>query len=434
MRVLFGHATTVFVLLVGNPLGAQEAAPASPPGSLQPAFDAAGKLAADPATQAAAIEKLEALVDLHRANSKLYDRAVALLFRHYIQTDQGEQVARLASQAIAYETGRFEQPVLSRLLEEARRKFPDQFAELDAQRGGAARPAPPSQDVDDDLAEGILQRGDRELREKSLAALRQQLTAKAGPGQQIAGLVNLGRALSAKFDREPFRQLVLPLLESDDETVRSLAVSCLPGLSENRDDLARLLPLTADPSPAVRSQLAGALIGLGQGQAVDQVAPALVRLLRDDNEDVIHDSIRSMWGQYRTPDLNEVLIELSNHPRHHHVAIYHGLSTQQEKSVEVCRRLVEELADPDWNNSGRAAWGLTYGVVPEAAALVEQGLLAALPEETNAYTRGQEFRALATVATEASRAYLEQVVRSTAETDEVRAQAQQILDQLDAPR
>ena len=205
-------------------------------------------------------------------------------------------------------------------------------------------------------------------------------------------------------------------------------------MSTNRDDLAALLPLVDDPSPQVRSQLASALIGIGQGEAVDQVAPALVKLLRDEDEDVIHSSIRSMWGQYRTPDLNQVLIELSDHPKHHHVAIYHGLSTQQQKSVAVCRRLVEELADPDWNNSGRAAWGLTYGVVPEAAAIVENALLVALPEEMNDYTRKQEFRALRNVATEKSRTYLEQVAGSNEETDEFRSMARLILTELDAKR
>jgi len=429
MRVFFGQAIAIVVLLASDPLGAEE-----PQGSLKPLFDEAQQLADDPATSDGAIPKLEAIVDSHRRNNKLYDQALARLFRYYIETDRGEQAARLAADTMEYERGRFERPLLSRILEEARRKFPEEFAKLAAAADRDSQHALNPNAVDGDLVQSILQRGDTELREESLAALRQQLAADAGPQLQAAGLATLSQALAAKFDREPFRQLVLPLVKSDDATVRYLAVLCLPGVSTNRDDLAALLPLVDDPNPNVRSQLARALIGLGQGEAIDQVAPALVQLLRDENDDVVHDSIRSMWGEYRTPELNEVLIELSDHPRHHHVAIYHGLSTQQQKSAAVCRRLIEELADPDWNNSGRAAWGLTYGVVPEAAALVEEGLLVALPEETNPYTRGQEFSALHLVATEASRTYLEQVVRSTEETDEVRAQAQQILDRLDAQR
>jgi hypothetical protein len=102
----------------------------------------------------------------------------------------------------------------------------------------------------------------------------------------------------------------------------------------------------------------------------------------------------------------------------------------REKSVAVCRRLVDELDDPDWNNSGRAAWGLTYGVPEEAESLVEQGLLEALPEETNPYTRKQEFRALRGVATEKSRQYLESVVESELDTEEFKQMSREILADL----
>jgi hypothetical protein len=97
----------------------------------------------------------------------------------------------------------------------------------------------------------------------------------------------------------------------------------------------------------------------------------------------------------------------------------------------VCRRLVQELGDPDWNNSGRAAWGLTYGVSDEAKGLVEEGLLKALPEETNDYTREQEFRALRSVATEKSRPYLTSVANSQTETDKYKGLAREVLALLD---
>jgi hypothetical protein len=101
------------------------------------------------------------------------------------------------------------------------------------------------------------------------------------------------------------------------------------------------------------------------------------------------------------------------------------------KSPEVCRRLIEELDEPDWNDSGRAAWGLTYGVTEEAKSLVEKGLLKALPEETNPYTRKQEFRALRRVATEKSRPYLKSVIASDMETKEHKGLAREILAELD---
>ena len=113
-----------------------------------------------------------------------------------------------------------------------------------------------------------------------------------------------------------------------------------------------------------------------------------------------------------------------------HNVIYFCLSTMRNKSLAVSRRLVEELSDPDWNNSGRAAWGLNYEVADEAKSIVEEGILKALPEELNTYTRKQEFRALRRVATEKSRPYLQSVVDSEMETDEFKKLAGQILEDL----
>ena len=141
-----------------------------------------------------------------------------------------------------------------------------------------------------------------------------------------------------------------------------------------------------------------------------------------------------MWGQYTSPEFDALLIELSRDPRHRGHVIYHCLSTMKTKSPAVCRRLIEELDEPDWNDSGRAAWGLTYGVVEQANSLVEEGLLKALPEETNPYTRKQEFRALRRVATEKARPYLRSVVDSDMETEEFKQQARQILADLDGKR
>jgi HEAT repeat protein len=160
---------------------------------------------------------------------------------------------------------------------------------------------------------------------------------------------------------------------------------------------------------------------------VEGVVPALVKVLSDSDSRVIEASLRSIWGQYSTPELDEQLIALSRDPKHHGNAIYHGLSTQRTKSKQVCERLIEELNDPNWNNSNRAAWGLTFGVPDEARALVEAGLLRALPEETNPHTRREEFRALAKVASEASREYLTSVIDSSTETDAAKEAAGEIL-------
>jgi lipopolysaccharide biosynthesis regulator YciM len=77
--------------------------------------------------------------------------------------------------------------------------------------------------------------------------------------------------------------------------------------------------------------------------------------------------------------------------------------------------------------AGQAAWGLTYGVTDEAKPLVEEGLLKALPQETNDYTRENELRALRLVATEKARPYLKSVVESSLETDKFKQLARDVL-------
>ncbi len=277
------------------------------------------------------------------------------------------------------------------------------------------------------LAKEILQRDDAARRTEALEKVRELLAGESA----AQGLRALAAALPAKFDREPFRPLVIPLLKAEDAVTREMAVRVLPGLEPTGEDLTQVLAMVDDPSARVRGSVGGAIIQMAQGKQAEKVIPALMKLLKDSDPKVIEDTLRSMWGQYSSPEFDERLIELSHEPKHHGSAIYFALSTMKSKSPAVARRLVEELADPDWNNSGRAAWGLTYGVTEEAKPIVEEGLLRALAEETNGYTRSQEFRALRGVATEKSRAYLESVVESEQETDEFKKQAAEILEGLD---
>lgn len=175
-----------------------------------------------------------------------------------------------------------------------------------------------------------------------------------------------------------------------------------------------------------------ALISIGQGKEKEKVIPALTILLRDQDRNIVERTLRSMWGQYSSPEFDELLIEVAKRDREcRGWVIYHALSTMRSKSVAVCRRLVEELSEPDWNNSGRAAWGLTYGVTEDAKSLVEEGLLKALPEETHDYTRENELRALHGVGTEKSRLYLQSVIDSPLETDKFKQLAREVLASLD---
>jgi hypothetical protein len=284
------------------------------------------------------------------------------------------------------------------------------------------------------MVRDIQQRKDPALRERSLDRLQSLLSSKASAEEQTGGLMVLRQVLTVRFDRDRFRPLVVSILKTENGSGRALALACLPALNPTADDLALIVPMVNDASPKIRAAAGTALILIGQGKHADQVIPALMKVLQDLDSEVVTQVIRSMWGQYTSPEFDELLIKLSRNEQYHHIVVYHTLSTMQHKSVAVCQRLVEELDDPDWNNSGRAAWGLTYGVIDEAKSIVEEGLLAALPEETNDYTRGQEFRALRNVATEKSRTYLQSVLDNELETDDHRNMAREILKGLEQKR
>ncbi|UCD75769.1 MAG: hypothetical protein JSV91_02405 [Phycisphaerales bacterium] len=305
-----------------------------------------------------------------------------------------------------------------------------QHAATDADRTPRATPAAPA----DDLVAEVAESGQQVLGEKSLERLREMLSTGSSPGQKRLALDRIRRSAPAGLDRDQLRPLVLPLLKSEDARIRKLALQCLPALKAASPDLELVVTMAGDVSSEVRTNVGSALIALGQGDYPEHVVPALTELLNDSDPKVVDHTIRSMWGQYSSPEFDELLIQLSRNPRHHHNAIYFCLSTMRSKSIPVCRRLIEELDDPDWNNSGRAAWGLTRGVVEDAKPLVEDGLLKALPEEKHEYTRNQEFRALRGVATENSRPFLTAVVDSETETEKSKELARAILADLDSRR
>jgi len=403
------------------------------PGSLQGMYEEAQRLGQTPEGRDEAMAQYHAVIEIHRANEKTYHAALRQLANCYSEAGQVEEGIRFffAIAQATWETKRLNG--LEGILNEFKLKHPEIVDQIVAEMYPSSRskrrvaPAVPAKD----LAKAIVQRRDTVLREKGLERLRQMLVETASDAEKRQGLATLQSVLTAKFDRAPFRLMVLPLLASDDAQVRAPALRCLPGLGGTVEDIPLVVTMAQDPSAQVRELVGGVLIQLGKGERAETVIPALMQLLQDDDSKVVEQTIRSMWGQYHAPAFDALLIELSYEQKYHHNAIYFCLSTMRSKSQAVCRRLVEVLAEPDWNDSGRAAWGLTYGVTEEAKGLVEEGLLAALPEETNEQTRKQEFRALAHVATERSRAYLTTVAASEMETDEAKGVARQILADLD---
>lgn len=393
-------------------------------------YQQAEKLAADNQGEQAA-EKLKAAIELHLKNDAAFHKSLRALAAYYEATNQPEQgireLFRLVGDEDVFRT-RYE--VFRDIVEKYSKKHPDLVREVQAEVQQAARekrngpilePAP-------DIVDSILQREDEALRDKSLAKLKEMLGRESSVEAKRSALISLQKALPAKFDHKSFYTHVIPLIDSEDIGTRIMVLTVLPAIGGSETDLPAIIKHVDDKSLHVRKVVGTALAQIGKGKHGDLIIPALMKLMEDDEESVVENTIRSQWGQYSSPEYDKFLIELSLEPRHHHNVIYFCLSTMRSKSKSVCERLIDELADPDWNNSGRAAWGLTYGVEEDAKPTVETGLLAALPQETNEYTRKQEMRALAQVATNKSKDYLQSVVDSTLETDEFKNLAREILN------
>ncbi len=429
----FSRPGAVALLLFCTSTVYSQPAESLPEKSVQQLFGEAKQLSKSPDNNAQLAEKYRAVIDLHRANEKAFRQSLKEMIKYYEDSGQPEKAVRLIVDLTSQESLRKHYEALSGIAEGLNRKHPDLVKKIAREMQQAAkeeRSVPQIAPVVS-LADSILQREDKALREKSLEKLQGLLSPDSTDKTKRSALVTLQKAFAAKFDHKSFRPVVVPLLDSEDSLVRMLAVQCLPGAGGTAEDLPKVATMVEDESHRVRRSVGSALIHIANGEHKEIVIPALMQLMQDEEHEVIKSNIRSMWGQYTSPEYDEFLVSLSNEPRYHHIVIYHCLSTIQKKSLIVCRRLVEELNDPDWNNSGRAAWGLTYGVTEEAKPLVEAGLLKAIPEETNQYTRKQEFRALQQVATDKSRAYLQSVVDSELETDQFKHLAAGVLSKLD---
>lgn len=399
--------------------------------SLQQLHDEANKLREKPETVEKAAGVYRSIVETHLANEEVFQSALRELAQCYEDANRPEEAIRFLLKLAYRSEARGRQDNLKGIFAKLQLKHPEAVRKVVEEMSSAQKREFITSVPTRSLVDAIVQRKDKELRQKSLEKLKEMLAAESSVEDKRSGLSTLRSSLMAKFDRKPFRTLVLPFLQSKDAQTRMLALRCLSSLEATVSDLELIAPMAQDSSSEVRQSVGGALISIGKGDHGEVVIPALTRLLKDSDSKVIERTLRSMWGQYSSPDFDKLLIKLSHHSKHHGHAIYHALSTMKSKSPSVCKRLVEELDEPNWNNSGRGAWGLTYGVTDAAKPIVEAGLLKALPEETNDYTRSQEFRALRGVATEKSRPYLQSVVKSDTETEKFKEMAREILAVLD---
>lgn len=264
----------------------------------------------------------------------------------------------------------------------------------------------------------VAQRGDREIRRRQLDELL--AWTEGTPEVQADALKVLSLARDVPFDRSPFLPKVRAIIGRPmPPVVKQQALLALPTVGGGSDDLAAVAALTNDPSPLVRSAIAQTLFALiAQGPPPREVDEAVRKLIDDPDEEVVRQTIRSLWGRPVTPAVEQRLIELSRGSMQGgpgalaYDALYYALSTRPQVSPPVARRLIEIMQDPEapFDTAGRAAWGLSHHeVTPEARDEVVFAVIAELDESLNPQMREQAVFGLGRMRTDEALDKLEEV-------------------------
>jgi hypothetical protein len=249
---------------------------------------------------------------------------------------------------------------------------------LSARRAPTPAPAPVASEMQDRWVKDLRALGaDADgRRAAAVAALREALGGQDA-AMQLAALRALSQTGDVKFDRTPFRSLILPLIDAARGEIQVAALYALYNTSRQPGDLGLVHAAYARNPAALGPSVSHLLFLFGDGTIDGESARIVLEVLAAHDRSTRREALRGLWGAKVTPALAARLIELADDGETHGDAIYFGLSTLSEKNEAVIDKLIATLSDPDWTNNGhRALWGLGFGV-PEAlqpkvaAALVE---------------------------------------------------------------
>jgi len=207
-----------------------------------------------------------------------------------------------------------------------------------------------------------------ERRTKALAGITAAL-GSTGIGERAEALFALASASEVAFDRDALRKRVVELTKGtapgSDVAERIAALNTLSGMNPEEADIQLVLDVYPLLVVSDRWRIARLLatysgMDLREGPA----AKIMLELAQNPEATGFAEDLGAVWGARVSDPVAEAFIDMSRSSDHglSHKAIYFGLSTFMEKSPATVERLIEVLADPDWNNSGRALWGLSYGV------------------------------------------------------------------------
>ena len=146
------------------------------------------------------------------------------------------------------------------------------------------------------------------------------------------------------IDARRASELLLPLLDDPDITVRWQASGCLHDVGDERAVAPLIRVLQSDPDPQVRNTAAYALGGIGSPAAI----PALLAALESDNE---QDELGFSARGCAMTALDDIL-----RTRETRIRLADGLCKMQERppDVERLKQLARETFDA-WSNRQRGS-------------------------------------------------------------------------------
>ena len=226
-----------------------------------------------------------------------------------------------------------------------------------------------------ELWEQIAQRKDPELRSEALEKLHAMLTneKKQDRDKAVRALQKVG---DIPFDRTKLLPLVRALIADKEQSAsaRAIAAVQLANLGGDKEDIPMIAAMVDEPNSFIRKGVARALYNLDPSAEHPQTAPTIEKLLNDASNDVVQQTIRSLWSHPVSPAAERRLIELSKGPGLYNSsgiaydAVYYALSTRPKVSLPVTERLAELALSPGIHSvSQRATWGLSHHLADDDA-------------------------------------------------------------------
>ncbi len=207
---------------------------------------------------------------------------------------------------------------------------------------------------------------------------------------QIAAASALAQFGDVKFDKKEFRPRILELCRSKNAEVQRWAFYALLNNERQDGDLELLQEVMAEPVSGRLAESASHLLqSFDEGVIRGKSEEIVVRLLNSSDKSLRREALRGLWGAKYGEQITNRVIELVDNKDSHHDAIYYALSTSPEKTPAAIDKLIEVLSDPDWNNWGRAIWGLGYGVPEDQRTKVAAAMLQMYELRSDPKTRGK---------------------------------------------